>query len=122
MKTSQAKEKIGTKSSNANFKTVPRDDRRDMDTSSPISKTSRDYNAQDNSMNIWECVYCTYHNHNKSERLVCDMCGKSHKPGSEDKPLISGGRECPKCTLVNARGVVSCAACGESLKNSPTYI
>lgn len=50
------------------------------------------------------------------------MCGKSRQPGNEEKPLVSGGRECPKCTLVNARGVVSCEACHESLKNSPTYI
>lgn len=119
-KPSQIKEKIGTKSTNSAIKNIARDDRREMDNSSLVSKKSRDQSTQDSSKNIWECVYCTYHN--KSERFVCDMCGKSHKLGNEDKPLISGGRECPKCTLVNARGVVSCAACGESLKNSPTYI
>lgn len=87
--------------------------------SSSLSKKSPDH-VHEGSVKIWECMYCTYHNRN--EKPVCEMCGKSRDPGNEDKPLVSGGRECPKCTLVNPRGVEQCGACQESLKNSPTYI
>lgn len=68
----------------------------------------------------WECENCTYHNTHIRE--VCEMCGKSRSKGGESKPLASGGRQCPICTLVNEKGVTTCDACGTSLKDSPTYI
>lgn len=68
----------------------------------------------------WECVTCTYHN--DASRDICEMCGKSKVRGSESRPLASGGRECPQCTLVNERDVGTCIACECSLKDSPTYI
>lgn len=114
------KEKIGTKGFSAAPKTVPRDQKREINVLSSTVKKSHENRVEDEASSFWECVFCTYHN--KNGTCVCDMCGKSRQPGNEEKPLISGGRECPKCTLVNARGVVSCEACHESLKNSPTYI
>ncbi|KAJ1524137.1 hypothetical protein ONE63_010667 [Megalurothrips usitatus] len=113
-----AKEKMGGKSANAANKFVARDPKREADAT--FSSILKNGNAEDEVIEFWECVFCTYHN--KHGTCVCEMCGKSRQPGNEEKPLISGGRECPKCTLVNARGVVSCEACNESLKNSPTYI
>lgn len=68
----------------------------------------------------WDCVACTYHNTGSQD--VCEMCGKSRNRGGESKPLASGGRQCPQCTLVNEKGVTTCDACGHSLKDSPTYI
>lgn len=68
----------------------------------------------------WECVTCTFHN--SVNRDVCEMCGKSKKVGNESRPLASGGRQCPQCTLVNEKGVTTCEACGCCLKDSPTYI
>lgn len=70
--------------------------------------------------NKWECVTCTFHN--VTTRDVCEMCGKSRRSGGESRPLASGGRQCPQCTLVNEKGVTTCDACGASLKDSPTYI
>ncbi|KAF6216876.1 hypothetical protein GE061_001226 [Apolygus lucorum] len=69
---------------------------------------------------MWECSKCTYHN--KPNVDVCEMCDKSRIQGNECLPLISGGRECHTCTLVNERGEEKCKACGECLKDSPTYI
>ncbi|KAK3913787.1 Protein tamozhennic [Frankliniella fusca] len=115
------KEKIGTKSSSAAPKSVLRDQKKETNALlTSTLKKGQESRAEDEAVNFWECVFCTFHN--KNGQCVCEMCGKSRQPGNEDKPLISGGRECPKCTLVNARGVVSCEACHESLKNSPTYI
>lgn len=68
----------------------------------------------------WNCGTCTYLN--TSGRDICEMCGKSRYKGNEDKPLASGGKECPKCTLVNEKDVSICDACHTSLKDSPTYI
>lgn len=68
----------------------------------------------------WDCVTCTYHN--SVSRDICEMCGKSRKVGDESRPLASGGRQCPHCTLVNEKGVSTCEACGCCLKDSPTYI
>ncbi|XP_014274409.1 uncharacterized protein tamo [Halyomorpha halys] len=68
----------------------------------------------------WECSACTFHNSNEKE--VCEICSKSKTLGNEVQPLISGGRQCPKCTLVNEKGVTLCDACGTNLKDSPTYI
>lgn len=119
-KGSSVKEKAVIKSSLASNKMMPKEHRREMDASSSTTLQKEPDHNSDLDSSFWECVFCTFHN--KGERLVCEMCGKSRQPGNEDKPLVSGGRECPKCTLVNARGVVSCVVCHENLKNSPTYI
>ncbi|KAK7872358.1 hypothetical protein R5R35_006987 [Gryllus longicercus] len=74
----------------------------------------------DKNIGKWECVTCTYHN--DAARDICEMCGKSKVRGSEARPLASGGRECPQCTLVNEKDVGTCVACDCSLKDSPTYI
>lgn len=68
----------------------------------------------------WNCATCTYLN--MPDRDICEMCAKSRCKGNEDKPLASGGKECPKCTLVNEKNVSICDACHTSLKDSPTYI
>ncbi|GFQ79020.1 protein tamozhennic [Trichonephila clavata] len=68
----------------------------------------------------WSCSSCTYYN--APEKSICDMCGRSKHPGPEVTPLVSGGRECPQCTLVNKKDCEDCTACGASLKDSPTYI
>lgn len=68
----------------------------------------------------WNCATCTYLN--AADRDICEMCAKSRCKGNEDKPLASGGKECPKCTLVNEKNVTICDACHTSLKDSPTYI
>ncbi|XP_015520266.1 uncharacterized protein LOC107224641 [Neodiprion lecontei] len=68
----------------------------------------------------WQCSTCTYLN--TFGKDICEMCGKSKRKGNEDKPLASGGKECPQCTLVNEKNVSNCDACGASLKDSPTYI
>lgn len=77
-------------------------------------------NLSEHESDKWECSTCTFLNN--STREVCEMCGKSKVRGSEIKPLASGGRECPQCTLVNEKGVDTCIACDCSLKDSPTYI
>lgn len=68
----------------------------------------------------WSCLFCTFLNSPKN--FICEMCQKSRHKGNEDVPLASGGKECPKCTLVNEKDVLQCTACGEDLTNSPTYI
>uniref|UniRef100_A0A1B6G7C1 RanBP2-type domain-containing protein n=1 Tax=Cuerna arida TaxID=1464854 RepID=A0A1B6G7C1_9HEMI len=68
----------------------------------------------------WDCVACTFQNSGGKD--ICEMCGKSRSKGGESKPLASGGRQCPQCTLVNEKGVTKCEACDTSLKDSPTYI
>lgn len=68
----------------------------------------------------WQCSTCTFLN--TVAKDICEMCGKSKRRGNEDKPLASGGKECPQCTLVNEKNVSNCDACGASLKDSPTYI
>ncbi|XP_071442754.1 protein tamozhennic [Hetaerina americana] len=71
----------------------------------------------------WECIYCTFRNVSGGvKRDVCEICGKSRRRGAEERPLASGGRECPKCTLVNVKEASACEACGASLAHSPTYI
>ncbi|XP_049963535.1 protein tamozhennic isoform X1 [Schistocerca serialis cubense] len=77
-------------------------------------------NFSEHESDKWECSTCTFLNN--PTREVCEMCGKSKVRGSEIKPLASGGRECPQCTLVNEKGVDTCIACDCSLKDSPTYI
>lgn len=68
----------------------------------------------------WSCLFCTYLN--KVNVDVCEMCSRSKARGSEVEPLVSGGRECPTCTLVNEKDAEQCSACNCSLKGSPTYI
>lgn len=83
-----------------------------------LPESKKEYNREDK--NKWNCATCTFLN--SPEREICEMCMKSKFKGNEDKPLASGGKECPKCTLVNEKNVSVCDACGESLKDSPTYI
>ncbi|KAG8231654.1 hypothetical protein J437_LFUL018117 [Ladona fulva] len=79
--------------------------------------------AEEERLESWECTYCTFRNATGGvKRDVCEMCGKSRRRGAEEKPLASGGRECPKCTLVNVKDASECEACGASLAHSPTYI
>lgn len=68
----------------------------------------------------WSCTSCTYLNGGDAE--VCEMCSRSKEKGCEGQPLVSGGKECPRCTLVNYREKQFCSACGSSLADSPTYI
>lgn len=84
-----------------------------------LSSTEKETVTEDEGSN-WNCATCTYLN--PSQREICEMCLKSKHKGNEDKPLASGGKECPQCTLVNERNVRVCDACGVSLKDSPTYI
>ena len=68
----------------------------------------------------WSCTTCTYLNAESKD--VCDMCHRSRKMGAESTPLVSGGRECSRCTLVNDKDERFCRACDTSLADSPTYI
>ncbi|KAL1463298.1 hypothetical protein WDU94_015061 [Cyamophila willieti] len=68
----------------------------------------------------WNCEFCTYMN--KAKKDICEMCGKSRNSAIEIKPLESGGRQCPKCTLVNDKEANKCEACDASLEHSATYI
>lgn len=86
----------------------------------PLSQKIKSKTYSTPNLDMWECLSCTYHN--KGNVDVCEMCDKSRIQGNEVLPLISGGRECHKCTLVNERGEQKCSACGECLKDSPTYI
>uniref|UniRef100_A0A8D8RV03 Protein tamozhennic n=1 Tax=Cacopsylla melanoneura TaxID=428564 RepID=A0A8D8RV03_9HEMI len=72
------------------------------------------------STRTWSCEFCTYMN--KSKKEICEMCGKSRNSAVEIKPLESGGRQCPKCTLVNDKEATKCEACDASLEHSATYI
>lgn len=83
-----------------------------------FSEPKKESNSEDK--NKWNCATCTFLN--SPERKICEMCQKSKFKGNEDKPLASGGKECPKCTLVNEKNVSECVACEESLQDSPTYI
>ncbi|CAD6243814.1 GSCOCG00013153001-RA-CDS [Cotesia congregata] len=68
----------------------------------------------------WSCLTCTFFN--AAGKEICEMCGKSRRKGNEDIPLASGGKVCPKCTLVNEKEAFVCEACQFNLKDSPTYI
>ncbi|KAG8039488.1 hypothetical protein G9C98_008131 [Cotesia typhae] len=68
----------------------------------------------------WSCLTCTFFN--AAGKEICEMCGKSRRKGNEDIPLASGGKVCPKCTLVNEKEALVCEACQFNLKDSPTYI
>lgn len=67
----------------------------------------------------WSCEACTFLN--SLDKGICEMCGKSKKR-TEEKPLASGSKECPKCTLINDKNVSKCIACDSLLKDCPTYI
>ncbi|RWS29824.1 uncharacterized protein B4U80_09515 [Leptotrombidium deliense] len=69
---------------------------------------------------IWSCSSCTYLN--TVQRDICEMCSRSKERGSENVPLVSGGKECPRCTLVNDKNIDYCTACETNLIDSPTYI
>jgi len=85
-----------------------------------IAQMSKQKKENDEDEKRWNCATCTYLN--MPDRDICEMCAKSRCKGNEDKPLASGGKECPKCTLVNEKNVSICDACHTSLKDSPTYI
>lgn len=85
-----------------------------------MNKEKRDEKKPGAHERAWSCATCTYLN--TPDREICEMCAKSRSKGNEDKPLASGGKECPKCTLVNEKDVANCDACQASLKDSPTYI
>ena len=68
----------------------------------------------------WSCPSCTYFNQGNTE--VCDMCFRSKEKKGDSHNLVSGGKECSECTLVNNREVEFCKACGSNLIGSPTYI
>lgn len=67
----------------------------------------------------WACSKCTYYN--STTRDVCEMCSKSKHIGDEI-PLISGGKHCRRCTLVNKKEAKKCEACDLNLEGSPTYV
>lgn len=67
----------------------------------------------------WDCGKCTFRN--PLAKTVCEMCGKSRN-ASEEASLVSGGKQCKFCTLVNQREATKCEACDNSLENSPTYV
>lgn len=74
-----------------------------------------------NSMSrTWDCEHCTYRNNCKKD--ICEICGKSKNSAVEIKPLESGGKQCPQCTLVNDKEARKCEACDTSLEHSATYI
>ncbi|XP_013784948.1 uncharacterized protein LOC106469038 [Limulus polyphemus] len=68
----------------------------------------------------WSCQACTYLN--PSEKDICEICSRSKFRGAESTPLVSGGRECPLCTLVNETNAEYCSACDTYLEDCPTYI
>lgn len=70
--------------------------------------------------NFWSCRYCTYLNAIAAD--VCEMCHRSRFLRSDSSPLVSGGRVCSLCTLVNGKDDKNCKACSTSLADSPTYI
>lgn len=75
-------------------------------------------NNNNNSNNKWNCQACTYLNNSNAE--ICEMCYKSKTAVSQDMEV--GGSQCPNCTLVNPKDLQKCDACGNTLKDSPTYI
>ncbi|XP_022656957.1 uncharacterized protein LOC111248609 isoform X3 [Varroa destructor] len=71
----------------------------------------------------WPCAVCTFLNEPSAK--ICIMCSKSrhlHSRPPVGEPLVSGGRECPSCTLINPKSAQRCEACNNCLLNSPTYI
>ncbi|XP_014253627.1 uncharacterized protein LOC106668936 isoform X2 [Cimex lectularius] len=86
------------------------------------SKQSKDSTSafHEETNDFWACYSCTYHNN--INLTICEMCNKSRTQGNEIQPLISGGSQCPNCTLVNEKGLKNCKACNICLENSPTYI
>ncbi|XP_046396790.1 protein tamozhennic isoform X2 [Ischnura elegans] len=129
--TSMAKEFAGSEVSRGNSV-----DRNSEKLVSALSNSTRSHDAERISLGSgrasqpseekyedWECTYCTFRNAAGGvKRDVCEICGKSRRRGAEERPLASGGRECPKCTLVNVKEASACEACGASLAHSPTYI
>jgi hypothetical protein len=72
------------------------------------------------SLTPWSCPHCTFVNRRMD--LLCEVCYKSRDKSGNDTPLVSGGKECSACTLVNSREATNCRACSADLSDSPTYI
>ena len=85
-----------------------------------ISQSNYSNSKKNGVFTTWPCKYCTYKNPLNFE--VCEMCNRSRTQGNESTPLVSGGRECSRCTLINEKEDKFCKACDTSLADSPTYI
>lgn len=92
-------------------------------TKSTVQVAYKERNGNNNvetgkNMNTWECKACTFHNEQNKD--ICDMCSKSRVIVNQQMEI--GGSQCSKCTLVNAKDMKECQACGFNLEGSPTYI
>ncbi|XP_065221008.1 uncharacterized protein tamo [Planococcus citri] len=83
------------------------------------SKVSSKKYSRNSDMFPWSCSSCTFSNTKLLD--ICEMCGKS-KNFTNDTPLISGGKECQRCTLVNDKNVKKCAACEQDLSGCCHYV
>lgn len=82
------------------------------------SKVTKKYSMNSDQF-PWNCSSCTFSNTKLLD--ICEMCGKS-KNFTNDTPLISGGKECQRCTLVNEKNVKKCAACEQDLSGCCHYV
>ncbi|RWS04815.1 uncharacterized protein B4U79_07737 [Dinothrombium tinctorium] len=85
-----------------------------------VAEEKKESKKSDTVGSRWSCSSCTFLN--SSQREICEMCSRSKERGNEHLPLVSGGKECPRCTLVNDKNIDYCTACETNLVDSPTYI
>lgn len=90
-----------------------------MSKSNRSKKNTTKSAKKNNEGSLWECSKCTYRN--TAIRDVCEMCSRS-KNFINEVPLISGGKQCPKCTLVNQKTATQCAACRGDLSECFHYV